>query len=144
MMAYVVTGLTDGKDYTFSVQAQNGAGSGPSATSTAVTPVTATFTNIFTDIIMNDCVGCHMAGPAGLFMMSGMQTAAYNNLVNMPSGQCAGVTRVVPGSSAMSLLYQKVAGTQTCGVRMPAGGPYLCGPQISLFQSWIDNGATNN
>jgi hypothetical protein len=62
------------------------------------------------------------------------------------AGVCAGQTRVVAGPPATnSLLYNKVNGTQTCGSRMPLGGnPYLCAPQISLFQAWIEAGALNN
>jgi hypothetical protein len=41
----------------------------------------------------------------------------------------------------MSLLYEKVAGTQPCGARMPRGGPALCDPQIALVKDWIDSGA---
>jgi hypothetical protein len=73
----------------------------------------------------------------------GTQSNAYTNLVGVqasgPSCGASGETRVVSGSSAMSLLYQKVAGTASCGNTMPAT------PQgVMLIQQWIDEGAPND
>jgi hypothetical protein len=78
----------------------------------------------------------------------GTQAKAYSQLVGVTAAgsACAGSgeVRVVPGSSAKSLMYHKVAGTQDCGVRMPYGGPYLDQANIDLIRTWIDEGAPNN
>jgi hypothetical protein len=52
--------------------------------------------------------------------------------------------RVVPSSSATSLLYNKVNGTQDCGVRMPKGGAALSAANIATIKDWIDQGALND
>ncbi len=77
-------------------------------------------------IFTRACVSCH--GSSGGLNLS---TAAMSrtNLVNRPAagGACAssGVMRVVPGNPTASLLYQKVAGTQTCGSAMPRNAARL-------------------
>jgi len=107
-----------------------------------------TFTNVYTTIINGTCTGCHSAaGMAGGLDMSS-QSAAYLHLVNVKAagGACGSTneTRVVPGNSAASLLFNKVNGTQDCGVRMPIGGPILSADKILLIEAWIDIGAPNN
>jgi hypothetical protein len=86
------------------------------------------------------------------------QALAYTNLFGvmstgtLPPGAAAGVvacgpkgeTRVVAGDSAASLLYNKVNGTEDCGVRMPDGKPPLAAADIATFKAWIDQGALNN
>ena len=37
-----------------------------------------------------------------------------------------------------------VAGTQTCGVRMPQNRTPLSAANIALIKNWIDQGAMNN
>ena len=73
---------------------------------------------------------------------------AYGNLVGVPAaGPSCGVSgelRVVAGSASTSLLYEKVAGTQPCGSRMPLGGSPLSAANIQLFEGWINAGAANN
>jgi hypothetical protein len=73
----------------------------------------------------------------------GSQSNAYANLVGVqasgPSCGSTGETRVVPGNSAMSLLYHKVAGTEDCGNTMPSASQ-----AAALIQQWIDEGAPNN
>jgi hypothetical protein len=85
-------------------------------------------------------------------------TLAYMNLVGVkaagtePPGSAAGYVacgttmeiRVVPSSSATSLLYNKVNGTQDCGVRMPKGGAALSAANIATIKDWIDQGALND
>jgi len=106
------------------------------------------FTNVYTTIINGTCTGCHSAaGHAGGLDMS-TQATAYTNLVNVKAagGSCGptGETRVVPNSSATSLLFNKVNGTQDCGARMPRGQPALSADKITLIKNWIDTGALNN
>jgi hypothetical protein len=87
------------------------------------------------------------------------QNDAYNNLVNvaasgtcepaMPGGPpppncgCAGSgkTRVVPKSPDESLLVEKLAGSPSCGDRMPNTGDPLPDTQQQLVKDWISAGA---
>lgn len=95
------------------------------------------------------CVACH--GPArvaSFFLLTA--GVSYGNLVNAPALSLAlPGTRVIPGDSANSVLYQRVSGAglpdQT--LRMPLGGPFLdtLNPSaIAAIKGWIDEGARNN
>jgi hypothetical protein len=49
----------------------------------------------------------------------------------------------------MSILYQKLSATQTCGDQMPPGGlngtrAALPQPQLDALRAWIMAGAPNN
>ncbi len=109
-------------------------GGGSSGAASAVT-----FTEVY-QTALTSCTTCH--GASGNLDMSS-QSTAYTNLVGVmaagPSCGGSGETRVVPGNAAMSLLYNKVAGTEDCGNTMPES------PQgVTLIQSWINEGAPNN
>ena len=75
---------------------------------------------------------------------------AYKNLVNVdaadPKAVEASKVRVVPGDSAGSFLYQKLAGTfgDGEGVIMPQGQtePFEPDCRLRAVREWIDNGAT--
>jgi hypothetical protein len=107
-----------------------------------------TFSEVYTTILKPTCSKCHggLSPFANLDMST--QAGAYSNLVGVKAAGSAcggsGEVRVVAGSSATSLMYHKVAGTQDCGVRMPYGGPYLDQAHIDLIKTWIDEGAPNN
>jgi hypothetical protein len=76
-----------------------------------------------------------------------MAAQAYTRLEGMAGGMCAGRPRMMKGNAAMSLVYQKIAGTQNCGNGMPiAMGQHMKMPQaeIDLIKNWIDQGANNN
>jgi hypothetical protein len=92
------------------------------------------------------CSSCH--GIQVPDMSFATKSTAYAGLVGVSAqGSACGRTgekRVVAGSSATSLLYTKVAGTQTCGVRMPKGKVALLQTSIDLIKSWIDGGALND
>ena len=108
----------------------------------------ATFTEVYTTIIGTTCTDHHSgANPSGALDMS-TQAKAYADLVGVkaagPSCGTSGETRVVAGSHATSLLYMKVAGTQTCGNQMPDGLTPISSDKVALIQSWIDDGALNN
>jgi hypothetical protein len=109
-------------------------------------PSSATFTAVYTTILGPLCVSCH--GTEVADMSFATKSKAYAGLVGVTAqGSACGRTgeiRVVPGSSATSLLYTKIAGTQTCGTRMPKGRPALSQTSINLIKSWIDEGAQNN
>jgi hypothetical protein len=115
-----------------------------------------TFTTLYTTIISKQegarlaCIECHNPPPGffdGSLDMS-TQAKAYANLVGVaaagPKCGTSGQKRVVAGNSGASLLFHKVQGTQTCGDRMPLGGPYITDAEVAMFQAWIDAGAQNN
>ena len=78
------------------------------------------------------CYSCHGAAA----QMSGLRLDTRTALL-------AGGTNgkiVVPGKSADSTLYKRVAGIGGLA-RMPFGGQPLATAQIELFRAWIDQGA---
>jgi hypothetical protein len=120
-------------------------------------------TDIYGAIIEHHCIGCHGfeadggAGPGIAFGKLDFSSvdAGYANLVNVPAagaacGETDGATaaiRVVPGSAATSLLYEKVNGFTTappCGGPMPKSGEIPDGGQavvVAQIQAWINGGA---
>jgi hypothetical protein len=96
-------------------------------------------------------VSCH-GGDAPMLSFAS-KSAAYADLVGVGAQgrSCAtkAEKRVVAGSSATSLLYNKIAGTQDCGSRMPEASVFGAATNVSsadlaLVKSWIDSGALNN
>jgi hypothetical protein len=136
--------------------------SSPSNTSSnedSGTPVT--FTEIYTDIISQICVACHIPGGTGVtvgMLDMSTQALAYANLVGEDGGagvEAAGTPngcvgkglRVVPGNFHESILAEKVDPTLfsslNCGLLMPQGGQ-LTSAQIQSIESWISEGAKND
>ncbi|MDP3232504.1 MAG: hypothetical protein Q8N26_06990, partial [Myxococcales bacterium] len=73
-------------------------------------------------------------------------TVAAANTYVRGTSSCGG-PRLVASDATASLLFQKVAGTQTCGGRMPrgcSGNSCLPQVQIDLIRDWINAGAPNN
>jgi hypothetical protein len=107
-----------------------------------------TFTQVYA-IISADCLPCHSTGigkTTGKLDMS-TQATAYKDLVGVAAAgsACKGKgTRVVAGSSAKSLLIQKLNPMPSCGKQMPNGMPALSSTPIALITAWIDSGAPNN
>jgi len=99
-------------------------------------------------IFTTACAGCH--SPGGNADLAGIPTflrdgESYDMLVNVASVQDDELVLVVPGDSAASLLYQKVASNSPpVGSRMPRFAPALSEDEIKLIQDWIDQGAENN
>ena len=81
-------------------------------------------------LIEKNCIGCH--GPE-------QQMNAFR--LDRRSAAMRGGTRsvIVPGNSAASRLYLRLAGNQF-GTRMPTTGP-LKPDEIAVFKTWIDEGA---
>lgn len=108
----------------------------------------ATFTQVYA-IIKAKCGTCHTGGsPSGSLGMA-TQADAYKNLVGVKAaagGACSGgMTRVVKGNAANSLLVDKVEPSPTCGSRMPRGGaPFLSDTEIATIRNWINAGANND
>jgi hypothetical protein len=105
-----------------------------------------TFSQVYSTILAPTCSSCH--GNDAPMMSFASKATAYADLVGVKSqgSGCknSGETRVVAGSSATSLLSMKVAGTETCGVRMPKARTPLTATNIALIRSWIDQGAMND
>jgi len=121
-----------------------------------------TFTTIYDTIINVRCVGCHAPGGGGLTtgkLDMSTPTLAYTDLVGVAAmgtgtgAMCSaipGLVRVVPGSSATSLLWEKVnakvntTATVPCGSPMPLTGAALSQAQVDEIAAWINQGALNN
>lgn len=113
-----------------------------------------TFSSIQREIFSNSdssgrvaCITCHNAAgrnfAGGLSLVEGV---SYGQLVNVPSRDKAGATRVIPGDPDNSYLIHKLQGfPNLVGERMPrTGGPYLTQGQISIIKRWIELGAKND
>ncbi len=132
----------------------SGSASGSSSGSSSGAPSGATFTMVYTSVLSSStykCTSCH--GDDAPMMSFASKSAAYSDLVGVSAqGRSCGTKsekRVVAGSSATSLLYAKIAGTQTCGSRMPEASGFTAATNVStadlaLVKSWIDSGALNN
>jgi hypothetical protein len=117
-----------------------------------------TWSAVYSEIIVaKGCSGgalCHLGTVGGGLMMSDA-ASAYAALVGVPAmgmnllpdstdPECkdSGLTRVVAGDPDMSLLVQKIEGTQTCGTAMPPPPGTLLGvAEVAQVRMWIQNGA---
>lgn len=84
-------------------------------------------------LLREHCIECH--GPSQ--QMRGLRLDRRRDA--LPNRVGANGARIVPGDSARSLLYRRIAGEQS-GPRMPPGGA-LPEAKIKLLQAWIDQGA---
>src|SRR5579862_2760414 len=84
-------------------------------------------------IFREHCIACH--GPSQ--QMRGLRLDRRRDA--MPNRVGANGASIVPGNSAASPLYLKLAGKQP-GLRMPPAGP-LSPEQIDTIKTWIDQGA---
>jgi len=106
------------------------AGSGVDAGSSPDGAVAATFTDVYTTILVTSCSGsnCHKPGAGGGIDFSS-QAAAYDSIL----------PRVVPGNGASSSFYQTVNSGS-----MPKGAAKLSAANLAKIKSWIDAGALDN
>ena len=125
----------------------SGADAGVDSTAGSDASAAPTFTEVYDDVLSQKCAPCHTSSSSGNLSMSDKATA-YSNLVGIDAAGAAcsssGLKRVVASDSASSLLHQKVAGTPSCGSRMPQGRDPLETAEIELIELWIDNGAHND
>jgi len=89
------------------------------------------FTKQIHALLVARCTSCHTGEKA----QGGL---ALNTRAEILRGGLNGVS-VVPGSSASSLLIQRVTGEK--GPRMPMGGAAMSTAEIDLLRRWIDEGA---
>jgi hypothetical protein len=104
-------------------------------------PPNTDFQEIQDTIFNARCIGCHSGAnaPQGLRLDAGN---SYAQLVNVASAEVPALLRVNPGNPNSSYLVQKIEGTATVGVRMPASGPpYLSQDRLDLVRRWITAGA---
>lgn len=87
--------------------------------------------------------GCHdlATSQAGMRLMA---DSVYSNLVNVTSTEVPSKKRVAPGDPAGSYLIDKLEGTASVGVQMPATGQALSAADITTIKNWIIKGAKNN
>lgn len=85
--------------------------------------------------------GCHGAtnNQAGLLLTDGN---SYSELVNVQGEVFTNYTRVIPDSSAQSLIIKLIKGELS--PRMPLDEDPLPAVVIDSIAKWIDNGALNN
>ena len=111
-------------------------------------PRPVSFSQDVQPIITTACGGCH--SPGGLADLFGIEMflregEAYDAIVNVTSGLRSDLTLVVPGDSAASLFYLKVAlDTPPIGDRMPRSAPVLTDEDLAAIRDWIDEGAEDN
>lgn len=106
---------------------------------------TATFTRVQSEIFTPSCavIGCHdRLGQQSQLVLSADQS--YGNIVNRPSVEMPGLSRIAPNDVTNSYLYRKITGAGITGERMPLGAPPLSAAQIDLVRNWIRRGAPND
>lgn len=114
----------------------------PTPTPTIQTPA-AKLSDIQVKVFNVTCAlsGCHGAtnNQAGLLLNDGN---SYSELVNVQGEVFTNYTRVIPDSSAQSLIIKLIKGELS--PRMPLDRDPLPAAVIDSIAKWIDNGALNN
>ena len=93
------------------------------------TPTKVDFAKVIQPLLRQNCLGCH--GPA--VQQAGLRLDRKSSAMKPFS------RRITAGSSANSMLYHRISGTEY-GPQMPPTGA-LRPEQIALIKAWIDNGA---
>lgn len=114
-----------------------------------IEPPESTWPSIYERVIRPLCASCHGPGPTDYRVESQLDLSdidtAYTAIVGTAATGAFCVpearTHVVPGDAMASVFYEKMATDQTCGDRMPQGGPYLPAPVLEAIAVWIENGA---
>ena len=79
---------------------------------------------------------CHAAGESTAAALDLTSPGVEDRITGMPGSSCAG-TLADPADPSGSLLYQKVAGTPTCGAKMPLNGVALNEDELTCLRDWI-------
>ncbi|MEO8378187.1 MAG: hypothetical protein ABI779_00860 [Acidobacteriota bacterium] len=105
----------------------------------------ATFTRVQNEIFTPTCasIGCHdpLGQQSGMILTAGR---AYGMIVNTPSVEMPGLSRIRPNDPASSYLYRKITGAGITGDRMPQSLPPLDDVKTKLLRDWIRRGAPND
>jgi hypothetical protein len=132
--------------------AAGGSSTGASSGSTAPLSWTDVYNNVGIGCI---CLPCHAPPTGGGYVNGRLDLSspdtAYMNLVGVRAAGAAcdtsGLTRVVAGSAAQSLLYDKLD-SKTTAVAAPCGSPEpegsesaLSAADMAMIETWINEGA---
>ncbi|MCB9763490.1 MAG: hypothetical protein H6739_27230 [Alphaproteobacteria bacterium] len=111
-----------------------------------VTAYTYTFDDDVQPILDSNCISCH--GGSNPIRGLALDVGAYNNIVNVASGQLPSMDFIEPGDSFNSYLYHKILGTQSIvggsGLQMPRNQTPLTSAELTLIETWISEGAREN
>lgn len=110
------------------------------ATPPPAAPLTATFESIQQNVFTPICTTCHSGATAPLGLRLDAD-ASFAMLVNAPSVEAPGLSRVRPGDPDNSYLIQKLEGNAAVGARMPLNQPPLPQATIDVIRQWIAEGA---
>ena len=110
-----------------------GAAVGLSGRTSAQSPERVDYARDMQPLLRANCYGCHSASlQSGNFRLDRRRDS-------MPNRVGANNARIVPGNSAVSRLYRRVAGGEA-GLQMPPTGA-LRPEEITTIKTWIDQGA---
>lgn len=105
----------------------------PSNRTSAQSPARIDFARDIQPLLRTNCYSCHNAAlSSGNFRLDRRRDS-------MPNRVGANNARIVPGNSAASRLYQRIAGSQS-GLQMPPTGA-LRAEEIATIKTWIEQGA---
>lgn len=115
----------------------------------SIEPPDPSWPSIYARVIRPLCANCHGPGPTDYRIESQLDLSdadtAYRAIVGVQATGAfclpEGRAQVVPGDPMASVFYEKMATDQTCGDRMPQGGPYLPASVLEAIALWIENGA---
>ena len=108
-------------------------------------PLGPTLPSIQANVFSVSCAipGCHGGGtvPFGLRLEPGVSYVNLIDVVSPQSPQNMTLIRVIPRNPDGSFLIQKLEGTQTVGIQMPAFSLPLPQATIDVIRLWIQDGA---
>ena len=123
---------------------------GNSGAAGAAGGTTGTFTQVAA-LLMTNCAPCHNGTAHTDLRTTGLYTRIVGgHSIASANAACVSQTLVVAGNASMSLISNKVHGTNLngCGTQMPKGcnpgTTCLTAAQMSTIDSWINAGAMNN
>ncbi len=90
--------------------------------------------------------GCHGTSPQGGLTLTPINVAYAETVgvVSNADGGCSPLERIARGAPDDSHLFQKLAGSHTCGSLMPRDAAAFSSAQLDLVGDWIAEGAPNN
>ncbi len=117
-------------------------GAGSNGTGGAGGGAAASFADV-TALFAANCIGCHTGTPHTDLRAAGLYARIVNQ--NDTKAPCTAQKLIVPNNPAMSLISNKIKGTNLngCGNRMPSGCTTKClmPAQIATVDNWINAGA---